>query len=118
MIRKLLLISFFLIIITNCYAQKNIIKISNIQTEKGYNISLKNNSNIQYEVTHTVKVVNLNSYEKPIIILIPAKTSSEVLTLYFKNLNKSYEYFTSYIYKPLPSDTELFLEYKKREMKT
>ncbi len=115
MVKISLLIVFLLIILTDGHTQKSVIEIDNVQTEKGYIISLKNTSNIQYEVTLTLEVTNLKGYEKPITVLIPAQTSSEVLTLYFKNLYKPYDYSTSYTYKSMPSDAELLLKDKKKE---
>lgn len=79
------------------YSQEKEIEVISSKDDKGFILSAKNNTNVQYEVLLTVFPKNLKGYSKPIKKLVPANSSIQMTKLLFiRNKPSSLKYNYSF----------------------
>ncbi|WP_111307773.1 glutaredoxin family protein [Confluentibacter sediminis] len=98
------------------FSQNKNIEILNTQNDKGFIVSVINNSSVQQEVTLTIVPTNLTGYKEPITKLVPSKTTIEIIKLFFIK-NKGGSFSTKYSYKPSLTEKEKIAYNKKLEEK-
>ncbi|MCK7590500.1 hypothetical protein M0G43_07950 [Subsaxibacter sp. CAU 1640] len=84
-------------------AQQKDVKIATVKTDSDIAFNAINHSDVDQEVTLTLKVLNLRGYTRPVTKTVPANDTLEMVKVLIVK-NKKYSYTSNYTYKPVSVD--------------